>query len=45
MFPDAPIIQRQGEVNAMDNEDFRKALAATGRSQVIVGGIATDACK
>jgi nicotinamidase-related amidase len=45
MFPDAPLIQRGGEVNAMDNKEFREALAALGRSQIIVGGIATDACK
>jgi nicotinamidase-related amidase len=44
MYPDAPLIQRHGEINAMDNDEFREALAATGRTQVIVGGIATDAC-
>ncbi|KAI9146836.1 Isochorismatase hydrolase [Paramyrothecium foliicola] len=44
LFPDAPIIHRHGEVNAMDNKEFRDALASLGRSQLIVGGIATDAC-
>ncbi|KAH7305194.1 Isochorismatase-like protein [Stachybotrys elegans] len=44
MFPDAPLIQRGGEVNAMDNPEFVEALAALNRSQIIVGGIATDAC-
>lgn len=44
MYPDAPLIQRQGEVDAWDNEDFRAAVKATGKSQVIVGGIVTDVC-
>lgn len=45
MYPDAPLIQRQGEVDAWDNEDFRAAVKATGKSQVIVGGIVTDVCE
>ncbi|KAH7148270.1 isochorismatase [Dactylonectria macrodidyma] len=44
MFPDAPLIQRPGQINAMDNEDVRQAIANTNRSQVIVGGILTDIC-
>ncbi|KAK4152248.1 Isochorismatase-like protein [Chaetomidium leptoderma] len=44
MFPDAPLVQRQGEVNAMDSPEFRTALAGLNRTQVIVGGIATDVC-
>ncbi|SPO02053.1 related to ycaC, hydrolase of unknown specificity [Cephalotrichum gorgonifer] len=44
MFPDAPLIQRQGEVNAMDSPEFREALASLNRTQIIVGGIATDVC-
>lgn len=42
--PKAPIIRRNGEVNAWDNKDFRAAVAATGRTQVIIGGIVTDVC-
>lgn len=42
MHPDAPIIRRHGEVNAWDNADFRKAVEATGKKQVIIGGITTD---
>lgn len=42
--PGAPIIRRNGEVNAWDNKDFRAAVAATGRSQVIIAGIVTDVC-
>ena len=44
MHPDAPFIKRNGEVNAWDNEEFRKAVAATGKRQVIVAGITTDVC-
>jgi nicotinamidase-related amidase len=42
MYPDAPLIKRNGEVNAWDNEDFRKAVEATGKKQIIVAGITTD---
>jgi hypothetical protein len=44
MYPTSPLIKRQGEVDAWDNSDFRAAIRATGRSQVIVGGITTDVC-
>ena len=44
MYPDAPLIARQGEVDAWDNEEFRAAIKATGKSQVIVAGITTDVC-
>ena len=44
MYPDAPLIARQGEVDAWDNADFRAAIKATGKSQVIVAGITTDVC-
>ncbi|KAI0698738.1 ycaC protein [Earliella scabrosa] len=44
MHSDAPFIKRNGEVNAWDNEDFRKAVEATGKKQVIIGGITTDVC-
>ncbi|RFQ09445.1 hydrolase, partial [Pseudomonas sp. ATCC 13867] len=30
MFPDAPYIARPGNINAWDNEDFVKAVKATG---------------
>ena len=45
MYPDAPFIKRNGEVNAWDNPDFRKAVEATGRKQVILGGIVTEVCE
>ncbi|KAG7090231.1 hypothetical protein E1B28_011831 [Marasmius oreades] len=44
MYPDAPFIKREGEVNAWDNADFRAAVKATGKSQVIVASIVTDVC-
>ncbi|KAF9473048.1 ycaC protein [Pholiota conissans] len=44
MHPNAPFIKRNGEVNAWDNSDFRKAVKATGKKQVIMGGIVTDVC-
>lgn len=44
MYPSAPLIQRQGEVNAWDNPEFRAAIESTGRRQVIVAGITTDVC-
>ncbi|KIX07324.1 uncharacterized protein Z518_01977 [Rhinocladiella mackenziei CBS 650.93] len=44
MYPDAPFIKRNGEVNAWDNPDFRAAVKATGRTQVILGGIVTEVC-
>ncbi|KAJ4985089.1 isochorismatase [Stagonosporopsis vannaccii] len=44
MYPDAPLVRRQGEVNAWDNPDFRAAVKATGKRQIIVAGITTDVC-
>jgi len=42
MHPEAPFIKRNGEVNAWDNQDFRNAVKATGKKQVIMAGIVTD---
>ena len=42
MHPNVTIIHRNGEINAMDNADFRAAVKATGRNQVIIGGIVTE---
>jgi nicotinamidase-related amidase len=44
-YPDAPLIARPGQIDAWDNADFRAAVKATGRKQMIVGGITTDVCK
>ncbi|KAK5663995.1 hypothetical protein OQA88_208 [Cercophora sp. LCS_1] len=43
-YPNAPVIQRQGEVNAWDSAEFRAALNATGKRQVILAGIVTEVC-
>ena len=42
MHPNAPHIKRNGEVNAWDNEEFRNAVKATGKTQIIIAGITTD---
>jgi nicotinamidase-related amidase len=44
MFPDAPYIPRPGQINAWDNEDFVRAVQATGRRQLIIAGIVTEVC-
>lgn len=43
-FPDAPYIARPGQINAWDNEDFVKAVKATGRKQLIIAGVVTEVC-
>ena len=43
-FPDAPYIARPGQINAWDNEDFVKAIKASGRKQLIIAGVVTDVC-
>ncbi|RPA97283.1 Isochorismatase hydrolase [Choiromyces venosus 120613-1] len=40
----APFIKRNGEVNAWDNADFRAAVKATGKKQIVLAGITTDVC-
>lgn len=45
MYPDAPLIQRQGEVDAWDNAEFRAAIRAANKSQIIMAGIVTDVCE
>jgi nicotinamidase-related amidase len=45
MYPNMPLIKRNGEVNAWDNPEFRAAIRATGKKQIIVAGIVTDVCK
>ena len=37
-------IARKGVVNAWDDENFRNAVEATGRRQLIMGAITTDIC-
>jgi hypothetical protein len=40
MYKDAPLIKRNGEVNAWDNAEFRAAVEATGKKQLIIAGTA-----
>jgi nicotinamidase-related amidase len=42
-FP-RPYIARPGQINAWDNEDFVKAVKATGKKQLIVAGVVTEVC-
>ncbi len=43
-FVGAPHIARPGNINAWDNEDFVRAVKATGRKQLIIAGIVTEVC-
>jgi len=43
-FPEAPYIARPGNINAWDNEDFVKAVKATGKKQLIIAGVVTEVC-
>lgn len=36
------VVNRQGEINAWDNTEFRSAAKATGASKFIVSGIVTE---
>jgi len=44
LFPDASYIARPGNINAWDNEDFVKAVKATGKKQLIIAGVVTEVC-
>ncbi|MCO5168873.1 MAG: hydrolase [Planctomycetes bacterium] len=44
LFPEAPYFARPGQINAWDNEDFVRAVEATGRRQLIIAGVVTDVC-
>ena len=44
IHPDAPYIPRPGQINAWDNEDFVKAVKATGRKQLLLAGVVTEVC-
>ncbi|TPX16265.1 uncharacterized protein E0L32_003914 [Thyridium curvatum] len=43
-LPDAPLIRRPGEINAMDNPDFARLVKESGKKQVIISGVVTEAC-
>jgi nicotinamidase-related amidase len=42
--PHAVFVPRKGEVNAWDNEDFVKAVRATGKKTLIMAGVWTSVC-
>jgi len=44
LFTDAPYIARPGNINAWDNEDFVKAVKATGKKQLLIAGVVTEVC-
>ena len=44
LFPEAPFIPRPGQINAWDNEDFVKAVKATGKKQLVIAGVVTEVC-
>jgi nicotinamidase-related amidase len=43
VFPDSPIIDRTS-INSWVDENFRKAIAATGRRKIVLAGLWTEAC-
>ncbi|GKZ26316.1 hypothetical protein AbraIFM66951_002252 [Aspergillus brasiliensis] len=43
-LPDAPLIRRPGQINAMDNEDFANAVKKSGRKQIVISGVLTEIC-
>src|ERR1044072_775248 len=42
--PHAQYVGRKGEVNAWDNEDFVKAVQATGKRTLVMAGVWTSVC-
>lgn len=44
IFPSAPFIPRPGQINAWDNEDFVRAVKATGKKQLVIAGVVTEVC-
>jgi nicotinamidase-related amidase len=42
--PQAQYVGRKGEVNARDNDDFVKAVRATGKKTLIMAGVWTSVC-
>lgn len=43
-FPDAPFIVRSGQADAWDNGDLVASIKATGRTQIILAGVAAEGC-
>lgn len=43
IFPGQPVIERSS-MNSWDSMEFRKAIEATGRKNILVGGLWTEVC-
>jgi nicotinamidase-related amidase len=43
-LPDAPLIHRNGPINAWDDPTFVQAIEATGRRKLVIAGCTTDIC-
>lgn len=44
MFPDSPLIRRRGIINAYRDPEFRRAVEASGRRNVIIAAISASTC-
>lgn len=44
MFPEVDVVSRPGPINAWDDQNFVKAVEATGRKKLIMAGVTTDIC-
>jgi nicotinamidase-related amidase len=44
LLPDAPLIHRDGPINAWDDPAFVSAIEATGRRKLVIAGCTTDIC-
>jgi nicotinamidase-related amidase len=44
VLPDAPVIHRNGPINAWDDRAFVEAVGATGRRKLLIAGCTTDIC-
>jgi nicotinamidase-related amidase len=42
--PSATYVPRKGEVSAWDNEDFKKAVQASGKKTLVMAGVWTSVC-
>jgi len=44
MFPDVPVLDRPGIINAWDDPKFVAAVEKTGRKNLIMAGVTVDVC-
>jgi nicotinamidase-related amidase len=44
VLPDAPVIHRDGPINAWDDPRFVQAIEGTGRRKLVIAGCTTDIC-